>query len=175
MANAFSIDLTQIRAVVSRLKDLPQHLTELVDAELNDGAEAIAAEAKQRAPGDQGLLRNEIGAQKIGTLAYEVYSNALYSAFLEFGTRANVDIPPGLEEYAAQFIGSAGATALTAKDAIFAWCERKGIDKSAWYAIYITLLTKGGKPHPFFFPAVNRILPIIINRITKVLSEDAFK
>lgn len=171
----FTIDIKGLDALRGRLRDMPATLARVVDKELEDGCQSIVAEAKQRAPVDQGILVNEIGFQKVNDLAYAVYSNALYSAYVEFGTRANVSIPPGLEEFASQFIGSPGASSLSAKEAIFAWCKRMGIDPKAWYAIYITLMVSGVKPHPFFFPAVNRILPIMINRITKTLVQEAFK
>lgn len=175
MPDAFNIDLSDFNGLADRLKDLPDRLVQLVDAELADGCEAIAAEAKQRAPADDGILRTTIGVDKLAPMQYNVFSNALYSAYVEFGTRANVSIPPGLEDYAAQFMGPSSSTSsLGAKEAIFNWCEHKGIEKSAWYAIFITIMTKGGQPHPFFFPAVNRILPIIVNRVLRVLVSDAF-
>jgi HK97 gp10 family phage protein len=175
MADTFNINLTEVEQLATRMKSLPDVLTQRIRLELQDGAQAIASEAIQRSPGNNGILRNEIGYEKEDDLNFVVFSNALYSAYVEFGTRANVDIPPGLEAYAAQFIGSPGASSLSAKEAIFEWCRQRGIDEKAWYAIYVTLLTNGGQPHPFFFPAVNRILPIITNRITEVLLENAFQ
>lgn len=175
MAKAFSIDLSSFERLASRLKDVPDNLQEMIDQELRKGCEEIAVEARIRAPADDGFLQNGIGVDQLGPMSYNVFSNQLYSAYVEFGTRANVQIPDGLEEYAAQFIGSPGASALSAKEAIFIWCDHKGIDKKAWYAIYITLMTKGGKPHPFFFPAVYRILPIIVNRILQRLTTDVFQ
>lgn len=175
MAEFFNIDLTELEAFMHRIKELPGVYFERIDQELSDGAENIAAEAKQRAPGDTGFLRQGIGAEKISPLSYRVYSRQLYSAYVEFGTRLNVSVPPGLESFAIQYIGSPGSTILGAKEAIFAWCARKGIDKKAWYAIYITLMTKGAEPHPFFFPAVNRQLPIIKNRVLKAVTEGLYK
>lgn len=160
-----------------RLQAVKVTLPATISAELQDGANAIAAEAKQRAPGDQGILRNLISAAKIDPLQFEVVSGAEYSPFLEFGTGAKVSIPPGLEEYAAQFKGDFASgtysegSGLTAKEAIFAWCERQGIEKELWYAIYVSVMTNGINPHPFFFPAVNRITPIIIDRVNKALDK----
>lgn len=175
MPDAFKIDLSDFNGLADRLQDLTDELEEKVDAELADGCQAIAEEAKQRAPADDGILRETIGVDQIASLNYQVFCNALYSPYVEFGTRTNVSIPDGLEEYAAQFIGpSSTSSELTAKEAIEAWCKHKGIDEQHWYAIYITLLTKGVQPHPFFFPAVNRILPIILNRVIQVLTKDLF-
>lgn len=168
MASGYIIGMDALK---NRLKTAPETIRKAVGIELSDGAQAIAAEAKQRAPGDQGILRQEITAQKIDDLTYEVISGAEYSPYVEFGTLSKVQIPPELEEYAAQFKGSAGASSLSLKEAIFNWCARKGIDKEAWYPIYISIMTNGVKPQPFFFPAVNRITPIIINRVEKVLGD----
>ncbi len=175
MGDRFGIDLSSMEKFRQRMQNLPEVLVQKVDAELAAGAYDIAAEAIQRAPGDVGFLRQGIGAEKNGPLNYTVFSRVLYSAYVEFGTRANVDIPPGLEEFAAQYIGSVGATALGAKEAIFAWCARKGIDQKAWYAIYISLMVNGVTPKPFFFPALNRQAPLIYNRVIKTLTEDVFK
>lgn len=175
MADGMTINMNQVVAIATRLQGISATMEASIDAILANGANAIAAEAKQRAPGDSGFLRNSIVVEKLGSMQYNVAALELYAAYVEFGTRANVSVPPELEAYAMEFIGSPGATALSAKEAIFNWCKRKGIDESAWYAIYITIMTKGGQPHPFFFPAVSRILPIIINQVTKFLVEDAFK
>jgi len=163
--------------LLDRLRKAPQKITALVQAELQDGAEAIAAEAKQRAPGDQGFLRNLIGAFKKEPLSFEVFSKAEYSPFLEFGTGEYVTIPPGLEEYAAQFKGNFASglysevTGLTAKEAIFEWCRRKGIEQELWYPIYISVMVHGIRARPFFFPAAQRITPIIIDRVNKALAK----
>lgn len=161
--------------LLARLKSAPQAISSKVDAELSDGAQSIAAEAKQRAPADQGILRNEIGAGKVGPLNYEVFSGADYSPFVEFGTLEKADIPPGLEDYAAQFKGDfangtySSGSGLSFKEMIFAWCERKGIEKALWYPIFVSIAIHGTQAQPFFFPAVNRITPIIIDRVNRAL------
>lgn len=166
-----NLTITGLGELRARLANAGKNITSMVSAELQDGANGISAEAKQRAPGDQGILRNLITAAKIDPLNWQVVSGAEYSPYVEFGTGAKVSIPPGLEEYAAQFKGSGGSTGLSAKEAIFAWCERHGIDKEAWYAIYISIMVNGIKPQPFFFPAVNRQTPIIIDRVNKAIGD----
>jgi hypothetical protein len=171
MPSRFDIDLGDFNHIYERLHDL---LT-LCDAEISDGCNQIAAEAKDRAPANDGILRNEIGTNQLSIANYEVFSNAYYSAYVEFGTRTLVAIPPGLEEYAGQFQGPSSSTSsVSAKDAIEAWCKAKGIDEDEWEGIYIFIMVKGIHPHPFFFPAVNRILPIIVNRVLRALVSSAF-
>lgn len=173
-----NLQIQGMAELLARLRQAPQAITSAVSAELQDGAQSIAAEAKTRAPADQGFLRNEIGTEKVDNLNFKVFSGSEYSPFVEFGTGEKVNIPAGLEDYAAQFKGDfasgtlSAATGLTFKEAIFAWCERKGIDKKLWYAIYISIGIHGIEPQPFFFPAVTRLTPIIIDRVNKAL-EDA--
>lgn len=163
--------------LLDRLRKAPDNITKQVDQILSRGAEDIAGEAKQRAPVDQGFLKNEIKARHVEILSHEVVSLNSISPYVEFGTLHKVQIPSGLEEYAAQFKGDfASGTyseggGLTAQEAIFAWCKRKGIEEDAWWPIYISVITTGSKAHPFFFPAVERIKPIIINQVEKALKD----
>jgi len=172
-----SIQIAGMDNLLQRLRGLPAKVTASVAAEIQDGAQSIAAEAKQRAPGDQGFLRNQIAAFKVDPTTWQVVSGADYSPYVEFGTLEKVQIPPGLEEFAAQFKGnfargtySEGGN-LTAKEAIFAWCERQGIDKQLWYPIYVSIMVHGVSPRPFFFPAAFRLEPIIVDKIKKALEE----
>lgn len=176
MPSPFTVNLTDFDRFSQRMENLSDQLKFIIDAELNQGTQDIAGEAKIRAPANDGLLQQAIGAEKIGELTYQVYARKIYAPYMEFGTRANVVIPEGLDDFAQQFLGSyAGTSELSAYEAIKTWCENKGIEEQYIYAIYITLMTKGAKPHPFFFPAINRILPIIQNRILKALVSEAFK
>lgn len=174
MSNPASIN---VDLVVDKIDKITTALTTEVSAELKAGAEQIARLAKRNAPGDQGFLQNGIGTKKDSDFEYSVYSNSVYSPYVEFGTMEKVSIPPGLEDYAAQFKGDfASGTyseggALTFKEAIFAWCRRKGIPEDAWYPIYISIGIHGTKPHPFFFPAVEQMRPVIIQRIETVINE----
>jgi HK97 gp10 family phage protein len=157
--------------LLAKLKGMPAAIVKGVDIELKDGAEQIAGIAKSNAPANTGLLQQGIGAEKEGDLSYNVYSNAEYSAFVEFGTLTKVQIPPGLEEYAAQFKGGTAPGALSAKEAIFAWCRDKGIEEAAWFAIFISIMTNGIEPQPFFFPAKDIQEPKIIQSVENALKE----
>jgi phage gpG-like protein len=54
---------------------------------------------------DTGRLKNAITQKKISKLNYEIVAQTNYAAYVEFGTGGLVDIPQGLEAYAAQFKG----------------------------------------------------------------------
>lgn len=166
-----NVRIVGLPELVDRLQKIPDSVSREVSEELRVGAEGIAADAKASAPGDVGTLRQQIGVKKITDLTFEVISGAEYSPYVEFGTLLEVSIPPELQAYAAQFKGNGQGGNLSAKEAIFAWCERHGIEREAWFAIYMKLIRVGMKPHPFFFSAFNRQKPIILERIQKVLKD----
>lgn len=168
-----NIQIQGMDALLARLKNIPGKVTGAVKAKLADGARSIAAEAKQRAPADQSILRNEIGASPLDYLHYQVFSGAEYSPFVEFGTLSKVSIPAGLEDYAAQFKagGYSEPSGLSFKEAIFEWCRRHSIDEKLWYAIYVSIGINGIEPQPFFFPAVAHQTPIIIDNVAKAVEE----
>lgn len=170
MSDSFKVDMSSFDEIGRRLDQATAAMREVIDAELQDGCNAIAAEAKQRAPADDGILRNAIGVDKDAEMVYTVFCRVLYAAFVEFGTRVNVEVPPGLEQFAMQYKGLNPPSNLTAKEAIFEWCKHKGIEEQYWYPIFVTIMVKGIKPHPFFFPALQRQLPIMRDRIARVLS-----
>jgi phage gpG-like protein len=76
-----------------------------IEMEIKASAQMIERNAVRDVPGDQGFLRNGITHFKSGNLQFDIVSNAEYSAYVEFGTGALVDVPEGLESYAIQFKG----------------------------------------------------------------------
>jgi hypothetical protein len=173
MATGFRIEIQGLKELTRKLDQLPTKLRQQIGAEIGFAAEEIKGLAQEAAPADVGFLRNEISVDKIDELHYEVISGAEYSPFVEFGTRHKVQIPPGLEEFASDF--SLGKhiktpTSLSAKEAVFAWCERKGIDKKLWYVIYVSLMVNGVTPHPFFFKQGFIVKPKLEQNIQNVLN-----
>jgi HK97 gp10 family phage protein len=169
--SSFPIQVKGLDELIKRLKDAPKELVTEIDAQLDDGSQQIAKLAINQAPGNTGTLKQQIGSEKVGSLDYSVFSNAEYSAFEEFGTGVYVNIPPGLEEYAAQFKSTGQVGLLNAKDAIFAWCKAKGIEEKAWYAIYNSIMTNGIHPQPFFFSALAAKEKTIIDRVSKAIDK----
>ncbi len=167
----YTIQVKGLKELQARLKKANTSLTKEVGAELKQGANDMVAEAKSRAPKDTGFLWNEISNSAIDQLHYEVVSGAIYSPFMEFGTRTLVEIPEGLEEFASQFIKLDTGTSLEAKEAIFEWCRRKGVKKDLWFWIFLKIMTVGVKPRPFFFPALAKVTPEIINKVKNVLND----
>lgn len=121
----------------------------------NSTADSIVADAKQRAPVNYGQLRLSIGhtQAEINNNRSLIFSNAPYSAFVEFGTGTKVQVPKGFEELASQFKGRQSGNFDTFLDSIREWCKKKGIDEKLAYVIAVSILRTGIKPQPYFIPA----------------------
>ncbi len=161
--------VTGIRELRAKLNNLPVKFKIEIAAEIQNSANEWVGLAKRDAPGDTGFLRGEISSLQVGELTWEVVSGTSYAGFVEFGTRSRVEIPAGLEDVAAEVKAQKGSTSLTAKEAIFAWCKRKGIDEKLWYPIFISLMTKGMHAHPYFFKQRAIIEPEFQARIKQIL------
>lgn len=160
--------LTGFNELRKRLDKAAKEMPKEVDAELQASAQRMRGKAIRAAPADQGLLRAEIQSTKQAFLSHGIFSNALYSGYVEFGTKSNVRVPGELQAVAAEIKGSSGG-ALGAKEAIFAWCKRKGIDERLWYPIFIKIMVQGIKPQPFFFKQLEEEQPNLLRNIENVL------
>jgi HK97 gp10 family phage protein len=121
----------------------------------NSTADSIVADAKQRAPVNFGQLRLSI-QNTTATIQLNrslIFSNAPYSAFVEFGTGSKVKVPPGFEKLASEFKGKGGGSFDDFLDNIRDWCKKKGIDEKLAYPIAVSILRTGIKPQPYFIPA----------------------
>jgi len=108
MAKAFTFELQGYDKLINELSKKSGELAVRVDAEIQDSAEAIRGKAVRRAVANFGGgsgLRSGIGIEPTGKLSWTVYSSKDYSAYVEFGTGALVNVPVGLETYAIQFKG----------------------------------------------------------------------
>lgn len=144
MADGFNIQFQGWDEFLKRLEKAPQIVQEEVKAELLDGSEAIAENAKLLAPVNYGILKGLIGvdAPTNNGLSINIFSKANYSAYVEFGTGTKVEVennPEGLPEYALQFKG--------------------------------THAVPGMYPRPYFFEAVRHQIPRIIDRMAKVVEK----
>lgn len=148
---------------------MPVKLTNEIDTEIEEAVAEMQDRAVRDAPVDQGILRGEITRKDEGELTWSLISQALHSPYIEFGTKLYVQVPPGLEDEAAKFRGSSQSS-LSAKEAIFLWCKRHGIEERLWYQIFLSIMTKGIKPRPFFFKQLNIVKPKLIDRLNKLLS-----
>ena len=169
MAAAIGIQFKGIDQLQKKFTNIPLKLVEEIDGELESGAQQFVAESKRKAPINDGLLRQGIGFDKKKDMDYTLFSAARYSAFVEFGTRSQVKIPPGLESVAAEFKNKKFGDYYDFLDKILDWVKKKGIgatysvktrrknrqtkDQLAEVAQKIadSIMRKGIKPQPFFF------------------------
>lgn len=151
-----------------KAKNMPDILRQEVDGEVEDSARTWAALAKRDAPVDQGFLRGQISSFKLAIMQAEAVSPADYSAYIEWGTKSRVSVPPQLQSYAAQFRG--GINTGGAKKMIYAWMERVGVPKQYQYPTFISIITKGIRPHPFFFIQIPIVEKQLITNVTKILN-----
>lgn len=163
-----TLDLVGFDTIGERLKTASESVFKEVDAEIGASVKEMELGAQRDAPKDQGLLANEITSFQDAPLRWSLVSQASYSAFVEFGTKSQVQIPAGLEAEAAKHRGSPGGS-LSAKQAIFQWCARHGIEQKFWYPIFVSIMVNGIRPRPFFFKQLEAEKPILLNRLQQIL------
>jgi len=166
-----------VRGVLKQIDSFGHDAKRMAVAITNTSAESIVADAKQRAPVNFGQLRLSIKNTE-ATIQLNrslIYSNAPYSAFVEFGTGARVKIPAGFEKLAAEFKGKKGGNFDEFLDNIRDWCKRKGIDEKLAYIIAVSILKKGIKPQPYFIPAYLIGAANYVKKLSKSLEIEAKK
>jgi len=174
------VTLTGFKEFEAKLKKMPDILKSEVSGEVKSAAEEWAKLAKDtlslpypNGAYDTGFLAGGIKT-KHGTdkdMFSEVTSLMAYSAYMEWGTKDRVKVPPDLAAYAAQFKGVGGGKGLT-KELIYAWAARKGIAKEFWWPIFISIVKKGVKPHPFFFIQKPKIEKILFAGVKKIVETE---
>lgn len=164
-----SVRLEFVKETLEEIQKYGEQVSQEVENELLASALTITRNAKANAPESQGHLRRSITYGKIGDLLFEVMVNADYAMYVEFGTRGKVRIPSGWESLAAQARGTGTIGTLTAKEAIFRWCEREGVDEQYWWPIYLSIMVEGMNPHPYLIPAVEDEKEAFEARIKKII------
>lgn len=100
----FSFNIQGLENLRQKMDQKSVGLRQNVSGVINSGALEINAEQVRRAPINLGGLRQSISVSP-GDLSVSMIAAKDYAAYVEFGTGAKVDIPAGLENYAAQFKG----------------------------------------------------------------------
>lgn len=144
------ISLKGFKEFEGKLRNLPKQVKAEIGLEAQDAALNWQERARKDAPVDQGLLRGMISTRKTGETEVQLTSNAEYSAYLEWGTKTRVRVPADIASYAATFKGG-GKGGGKAKFMIYAWMNRVGVPKERQWIVFISIIVKGVKPHPFFF------------------------
>lgn len=145
MAGNVKINIKNNKEIANILRLLPQQLkiraVDIAEEELK----VAASEAKNNIGTSNtfGDLAEGIAVIRISNTV-QFRSDAEHSAFAEFGIRGGYRPKRYFEKYAAKFKGiTKNNSGLSAKQNIYRWAAKKGIDKKNWYPIYRKLL---GKP-----------------------------
>src|SRR3990172_7623449 len=168
------ITIKGLPELLAKVSTFPADIQEEISAEILDSVFRINGQERRLAPKDQGGLARGIGyerKQSQNVAHFLIYSNSEQSGYMEFGTRFRVSVPAELTAVANEMRGKGIKTRLKAREAIYAWCKRKGIEKRAWYPIFLAIMTVGIIPHPFFFKPFFDERPKLLERIERIVNE----
>jgi hypothetical protein len=189
-----SVKITGLKEVQVEIENLTKNLPKKVDGIVNKGVLEMVENAKKDVTDnsfDTGRLAGGITIKKNGFADYSMVSNQFYSPFIEFGTKGRYQPIPGVD--ASEFKGKGGKKGGKGfYDTILAWVKRKKIagiystghgtkkkkgkrlgsaidkqieDEQVAWAIYLSIIRHGVKPHPFFFKQKDEREPAIIRQI----------
>lgn len=189
--SGFKVKLTGLDSIRNKLS--AKEIEKEVNLELNAFGNDIVRGAKQKAPVDEGHLKNSISYKVSGT-SLEIIVATNYAAYIEFGTRkfaaAEVaKLPAEWKDFAAQFKGKGGGDFYDFLNSILDWVIRKGIAsrfsvktkkkipikigsgstdeqrlEETAYAIALSILRNGIRAQPYLFPAYEEALIELKNR-----------
>lgn len=141
-----------LKDVLKSLDKFGDEAKESINIITYTSAKDIELNAKQLAPKNLGKLSQTIHTQEIDDYNYNIVVGSDYGAYVEFGTGAKVSVPNELKDEAAKFKSRGGSFSEGLKN-IKDWCKNKGIDESAAYPIFISILNKGITPQPYLYPS----------------------
>lgn len=155
---AFTFQIKNLSQALANIDKYSVAVKQGVADELNATAFEIVNDAQALAPVDDGNLRANIRVARDEEFSKLIESGAEYSAYVEFGTGTNVNVPAepeGLVEFAMQFKGAGlqGKHPVKFKD-------------GTWRMVpyQLNLL-----PQPFFFPAFQKNTAEMVNRLKEIL------
>lgn len=129
----------------------------------------LQSNAKSKAKKDTGFLAGSISVKTINKGMTGVVSvGAIYGAYIEFGTRGQVNVPSGYEEMAAVFKGSRGG--MPPPEALKGWAARHGLAGKE-FLIARAIARRGTKPQPFLIPAYEKQQTYFMIDIVKLLKK----
>lgn len=145
MADGVSINIKNNTEIRNLLRAIPEKLKASAYDVIEEEIAVAVTEAKANAGrlSVTGELQNGIRSVRDGKKVYYL-SDAPYSAFVEFGIRSGYRRKPGFEKGAMRFKGVSNiGSAKSAKENIYEWAGKVGIDKKYWWPIYRQIMTKG--------------------------------
>lgn len=189
----FKVSISGLPGLQKQFTSAVESIKEDLSKEFQAMGQDWVAGAVKDAPVDQGALKGAISFKQSEThtagsssIGIEIVAQKFYAPFMEFGTKGKYTPIPGTEAIAAQFKGYKGGDFQTMLRMIEMWVARKGItgtysvktrrrtggkanivaqNKSAAWAIALSILKNGIRPHPFFFKQKETVWPAMIKRV----------
>ena len=193
---AISINIQGTDILMNSVNKKKEEIEEILNREFQVFGNNTTTLAKRLAPFDEGKLKGSIGYQT-QNLKVEITVGADYAAYLEFGTKSFAAIhvatlPLEWQVFAAQFKGRSGSGSFqdfvmrltrwvliknigatfnikTKKQDKVGTQSKQTTAESIAYAIALSIIRNGIKPHPYFVPAVEKNKIILIENLKKAL------
>jgi len=196
MPGGFKVELKGLNEVLNQLN--VSSLEPEITGELVTFGHNVVQDAQQtisdNGTTDRGLLINSLKSVSEAPLTVNIFSNLEYAAYIEFGTRkfaaAHVaTLPPDWKAFAAQYKGSGGGGSFAELlKNITEWVRRKGFaaqvttsgrkskskaseaaQNQAAYLIARSIMVNGIRAQPFFFDAIQKNIPKLLDRLKALL------
>jgi hypothetical protein len=185
------VEIKGLKDLEKRLRELPKHLTSEIDQRIGLRVNEAVGLAKRDAPADENALRSGISGVRESALNWLYSANAYHSVYMEFGTKKRYKPIPGVDP--SEFKVTAPGSGEGFYDSILDWVKRKKItgtysvktrkrqgskvdqqieDEQTAFAIYLSILRHGVRPHPFFFKQIDVIAPKIESDIQSVINAE---
>jgi hypothetical protein len=194
MAKPFTLDIKGLDKLQKKVASLPAKLQKEVGGEIEAATREINARQLRLVPVDEGGLKQQTGYKKVNLLEWELFSGKHYAPYIEFGTKSKVQVPAELRDFAIQFKGKGqgGGSFDEFFLIILDWVKRKGIagrfsvktkrrvgskfqqldeDFAAAYPIALSIIRKGIKAQPFFFPPFFLVRKDLIDKVRKIVDD----
>jgi hypothetical protein len=191
--SGFRLQIKGVDELLNKLDISP--IKKEIKVELKAFGQEVERDAKQLAPVDEGYLKSRIYHK--ATSDYAAY---VEFGTRKFAASYVSTLPPDWQSYAATFKGSGTGDYFEFLNAILDWVLRKGIAnrysvktkkaikiklggkgkkslsdqdrlQQTAYAIALSIIRNGIKPHPFLYPAFEKNRILLIQRLEAVLNE----
>lgn len=170
MASGYTIKVDGIDKLDRIFSQLPRQTQEGIENEMRAAGLSWVNAAKADAPVDRARLKQSISFV-VGRLSLTIIAQAEHAAYMEFGTKSKVKVPPSLGSYPNEFRGS-GESSVDPLQALTEWVRRKGLaatysvktrrrtsrsrseertERTIAYLIWRKIRKEGVKPQPFLF------------------------
>lgn len=103
MSKGFRISTTGFKSLEKRLEKMSKEAVDEVSNVVDENVFAINKEQISLTRVDTGYLKRSNDYDVRDKKYKEIFNNADYAAYIEFGTGRGVNVPPELTEYASQF------------------------------------------------------------------------